>query len=389
MIIRLIFSIITNDVIMFNGIYYKFKISASGRINVIGEHVDYCGGKVFPAAISLKNDVYIRPNGTDKINLSWTTLKNEVSLDIDKLDSYRNLTYGNYQAGAAYFLKLAGFKILGCDILSDCKIPFGSGLSSSAAIEVSTIKALITISGEYLSDVEIAVLAQKVEREYVGVNCGIMDQYASACGKRDNALILDCKNLECEYVPFKLKNYSLLISNCNKPHNLIQSKYNERRDEVERALNVLKHKYDISCLADLKTDDFDNVKFLLDDTLKKRASHVVYECERVNLAKKAMISGDLKELGRLLNASHASLRDLYEVTGKELDALQKAESENQYCLGARMIGGGFGGCTIALVRTDKIEVFKQSVIDKYREEIGYPPTFYDADISDGITVEML
>lgn len=374
---------------MFNGIDYKFKISASGRINVIGEHVDYCGGKVFPAAISLKNDVYIRPNGTNRINLSWTTLNDEVSLDIEKLDSYRGLKYGNYQAGAAYFLKRAGFKVLGCDILSDCKIPFGSGLSSSAAIEVSTIKALLALSDEYLSNVDIAILAQKVEREYVGVNCGIMDQYASACGKCDNALILDCKTLECEYVPFNLKNYSLLIANCNKPHNLIVSKYNERREEVERALNILQSKFNLSCLADLKTEDFDSTKSLLDDTLKKRVEHVVYECERVNLAKKAMISGDLTELGRLLNASHASLRDLYEVTGKELDALQKAASENQYCLGARMTGGGFGGCVISLVVADKIEVFKEVVIKEYVNKIGYPPTFYDVDISDGITVELL
>lgn len=374
---------------MFNGIDYKFKISASGRINVIGEHVDYCRGKVFPAAISLKNDVYIRPNGTNRINLSWTTLNDEVSLDIEKLDSYRGLKYGNYQAGAAYFLKRAGFTVLGCDILSDCKIPFGSGLSSSAAIEVSTIKALLALSDEYLSNVDIAILAQKVEREYVGVNCGIMDQYASACGKCDNALILDCKTLECEYVPFNLKNYSLLIANCNKPHNLIVSKYNERREEVERALNILQSKFNLSCLADLKTEDFDSTKSSLDDTLKKRVEHVVYECERVNLAKKAMISGDLKELGRLLNASHASLRDLYEVTGKELDALQKAASENQYCLGARMIGGGFGGCVISLVVADKIEAFKEVVIKEYVNKIGYPPTFYDVDISDGITVELL
>lgn len=389
MIIHAILSIITNGIIMFNGIDYKFKISASGRINVIGEHVDYCGGKVFPAAISLKNDVYIRPNGTNRINLSWTTLNETVSLDIDKLDSYRGLKYGNYQAGAACFLKRAGFTISGCDILSDCKIPFGSGLSSSAAIEVSTIKALLTLSGEYLSDVDIAILAQKVEREYVGVNCGIMDQYASACGKRDSALILDCKTLECEYVPFNLKNCSLLIANCNKPHNLIESKYNERRTEVERALDILKNKFDISCLADLTTEDFFSTEFLLDDTLKKRARHVVCECERVNLAKEAMISGNLKELGRLLNASHASLRDLYEVTGSELDALQKAASENQYCLGSRMSGGGFGGCTISLVLADKIDVFKQTVIEKYEKEIGYSPTFYDVDISDGITVELL
>lgn len=385
----MIFEIFMKGVIMIDYSKYQYAVSASGRINIIGEHVDYCGGKVFPAALSLKNTVYIKPNGTDKINISWTTLDETVTLDINKLDSYRNLKYGNYQAGSAYVLQQAGYKILGCDMLQDCSVPFGSGLSSSAAIEVSTIAALLTISGESLSNPEIALLAQKAEREYAGVNCGIMDQYASACGKYANAMILDCKTLNCEYVPIDLKDYSIVIANCNKPHNLVESKYNERRAETEEALKKLQTKYDVTCLADLSVSDFEKSGDLLSGKVYDRAKHVVYECERVNLAKKAMISGDLVGLGQLLNQSHASLRDLYEVTGEELDALQAAEVQNENCLGARMIGAGFGGCTIAIVLSAAVEDFKKEVTDKYEKAIGYKPTFYDAYLDDGITVKKI
>ncbi len=364
---------------------YLYAVSASGRINIIGEHVDYCGGKVFPAALSLKNTVYIRPNGTNKINLSWTTLDDKVSLDIDKLGEYKSLKYGNYQAGSAYVLQQAGYKIIGCDMLQDCAVPFGSGLSSSAAIEVSTIAALLKISGQSMTNPEIALLAQKAEREYAGVNCGIMDQYASACGKFGNAMILDCKTLQCEYVPINLGEYSLVIANCNKPHNLVESKYNERRAETEKALELLQSKLNVSCLADVTTNDYDNYKYLLPDKIADRAKHVIFECERVKLAKDAMINGDLVVLGRLLNESHDSLRDLYEVTGNELDVLQSAEVEHDYCLGARMIGAGFGGCTIAIVLTEKVDEFKKEVESKYEKIIGYKPSFYDAFIDDGIT----
>lgn len=367
---------------------YQYIVSASGRINIIGEHVDYCGGKVFPAALSLKNTVYVRPNGTNKINLSWTTLDETVSFDIDKLAEYKSLKYGNYQAGSAYVLQQAGYKIVGCDMLQDCAVPFGSGLSSSAAIEVSTISALLAVSGQTMSAPEIALLAQKAEREYAGVNCGIMDQYASACGKKGNAFILDCKTLECEYVPIDLGEYSLVIANCNKPHNLVESKYNERRSETETALKILQTKLDVSCLAEVSVADYEKNKSLLSGKVSDRAKHVVYECERVNHAKEAMLSGDLVKLGKLLNQSHDSLRALYEVTGKELDALQSAEVSHEYCLGARMIGAGFGGCTIALVLTDKVDEFKQSVTADYLKAIGYKPTFYEAFIDDGITVKL-
>ena len=202
---------------------YDFKVSAAGRINIMGEHVDYCGGKVMPAAISLKNTVYARPNGTDKINISWSNLPDKVTLEIDNLGNYKGLKYGNYQAGSAFVWQRAGHKLVGCDLHYDCSIPFGGGLSSSAATEVSTIAALATAAGEAFDNIDVALKARQAEREYVGVNCGIMDQYASACGKKDSAMLLDCNTLECEYLPLKLGGYSFIITNTDKPRSLMRS----------------------------------------------------------------------------------------------------------------------------------------------------------------------
>ena len=368
---------------------YLYKVSASGRVNIIGEHIDYCGGKVFPAALSLKNTVYIRPNGTDTINIEWTTLRDRVSLDTGKLESYRGLKYGNYQAGSALMWKEAGHKVLGCDMLHDCTVPFGSGLSSSAAIEVSTMASLAVIAGEKIDPVEIALLSQKAEREFTGVNCGIMDQYASACGKKDMAILLDCKSLKCEFVPFRLDGYRLIIANSNKPHSLVVSKYNERRAECERALEILKGKLDISCLADLNEQDFEKYSKLLHETVEKRARHVVEECARVNCAVNAMKKGNIPLLGGLLNASHRSLKELYEVTGKELDALAESAQRHPACAGSRMTGAGFGGCTVSIVEESAVDDFKRTVGEQYLKKTGYRADFYEAEISDGITVEKL
>ena len=368
---------------------YEFKVTAAGRVNIIGEHVDYCGGKVLPAALSLKNTVYIRPNGTNKINLKWTTLPDEVTLDIDKLESYKDLKYGNYQAGSALMWQRAGHKIIGCDMLMDCTVPFGSGLSSSAAIEVSTIAALATIAGEEFDPVDVALKAQQAEREYAGVNCGIMDQYASACGKKDHAILLDCKTLEREYVPVTLGDYSLVIINSNKPHNLIESKYNERRAETEKALTQLKKYVDIECLADLSIKEYARYCHVLSGKVKDRATHVVNECERVNLAVQAMKVGDIDFLGKLLNKSHKSLSELYEVTGRELDILAYTAQEHPDCAGSRMTGAGFGGCTISLVKTESVKSFEEYVCAKYESETGYKAKCYEADIADGIEVKKI
>ena len=368
---------------------YDYKVSAAGRVNIIGEHVDYCGGKVFPAALSLKNTVYIRANGTDKINIKWTTLPDEVTLDIANIGGYDHLKYGNYQAGCAYIWQQAGHKLIGCDMLQDCTVPFGSGLSSSAAIEVSTMAALATIAGEKIDPKEIALLAQKAEREYAHVNCGIMDQYASANGKKDNAILLDCAKVTHEYVPLQLGDYTLVITNCNKPHSLVTSKYNERRAETEQALEILQKYLPVTCLAEVTPSDFEKYKDKLPGKVRDRAEHVVYECYRVEEAVDAMRSGNLKLLGKLLNESHASLRDKYEVTGAELDALASAAQAHPACLSSRMTGAGFGGCTISIVGKDAVDDFKKTVHDAYVKAIGYEPSFYDADIADGIIVEKL
>ncbi len=376
---------------MINEKDYAYRVSAAGRVNLIGEHVDYCGGKVMPAALSLKNTVYIRPNGTDRINLAWTDIPARITLDIGRLGEYKDVKYANYPAGCAYLWQQAGHKVIGCDMLHDCTVPFGSGLSSSAAIEVSTIAALATIAGEPLDPVEIALVAQKAEREYAGVNCGIMDQYASACGKKDNAILLDCKTLVREYVPILLGDYTLVIANCNKPHSLVESKYNERRSETERALELLRTKADISCLAELTPDAFERIAHVLDGEgkVRDRARHVVEECDRVRRAAGAMKRGDVGTLGELLNASHASLRDLYEVTGVELDTLAGAAQAHPACAGSRMTGAGFGGCTVSVVQKDGVADFKKTVSARYTGKIGYEPSFYDCTVEDGIIVTKL
>ncbi len=374
---------------MVNAKDYEFKISAAGRVNIIGEHIDYCGGKVMPAALSVRNTVYVRRNDSDVIDLSWTTLPDKVSLRLDALESYRNIKYGNYQAGCALLWQHAGHKLAGCDMVQECTVPFGSGLSSSAAIEVSTIAALSTIAGEKFDPKEVALTAQRAEREFVGVNCGIMDQYASACGKRGHAMLLDCKTLDCEYVPVRLDGCSLIIANCNKPHNLVESRYNERRAETDAALDILSKKANISCLADLTPEMFSRYGKLLDGKLYDRVKHVVEEVARVDAAAKAMKRGDCAALGSILNASHASLKDLYEVTGRELDTLAAAAQSHPGCLGSRMTGGGFGGCTISIVQKDAVSDFKKRTGKLYADAIGYGASFYDAEISDGIVVEEL
>lgn len=378
---------------IFESIYGKKPekiISAAGRINVIGEHIDYCGGMVLPAALNLNCTVLVRKNGSNTINLKTSNLMMDVAIDIDKLDSYRNLELGNYQAGVAYELQKSGYKLAGCDLMYFISIPFGSGLSSSAAIEVSTAVALLEVAGYKYELKSIALLAQKTENEYCGVSCGIMDQFASAMGKKDKAVLLNCKSLDYQYVPLDLGDYTFVVANCNKPHNLINSKYNERRSEVELALEKIK-KIDSSivCLADLSLEAFDKVKHVLDGKILDRATHIVMECDRVNKAVKCLRDGDVVELGKLISASHRSLAELYEVTGKEPDALAYASQAFKDCLGARMIGGGFGGCVISLVKKDSVPTFIEEVGKNYLSEVGYEASFYRTSIEDGVTVKEL
>ena len=363
--------------------------TAAGRINVIGEHVDYCGGKVFPAALNLRCNVYGKKRGGNIIRMAFRGIDGVVEIDTTKLDTYKGLKIGNYQAGVAYFLQEEGVEIVGCDLYYDCTVPFGSGLSSSAAIEVATAVTLCEYAGVPYDKVKLALLSQKAENKYAGVNCGIMDQFASAMGKKGHAVLLDCSTLEYEYVPLELGEYSIVVANCNKPHNLVESKYNVRRQEVESALKTIQTVLDVKCLADVTPKQFGEVKYLLSGVVAKRAEHVVMECDRVHAAVGALKKGDIVELGRLLNESHYSLRDLYEVTGKELDTLSAFARNEVDCLGSRMIGAGFGGCTISIVKKTAVEGFIRRVGKAYHDAIGYKASFYETSIEDGITVQKL
>ena len=371
------------------GVKAEDLFTAAGRINVIGEHVDYCGGKVFPAALNLRCNVYGRKTGGKTVRMAFRGIEGIVEIETDKLDSYKGLKLGNYQAGVAYFLQQTGVEIVGCDLFYDCTVPFGSGLSSSAAIEVATAVTLCEYAGVAYDKVKLALISQRAENEYAGVNCGIMDQFASAMGKKDHAVLLDCSTLEYEYVPLQLGDYCLVVANCNKPHNLVESKYNVRRQEVETALKTIQKVLPVKNLAEVTPKQFSEVKYLLSGVVAKRAEHVVMECDRVNRAVDALKSGDLLELGRLLNESHRSLCELYEVTGKELDTLSELARSEADCLGSRMIGAGFGGCTISIVKKTAVEGFIRHVDKAYHDAIGYRASFYETSIEDGITVEKL
>lgn len=364
-----------------------FIFSAAGRVNLIGEHIDYCGGQVLPAALSLKCRVAVRENGTNLMRIAATTINAREEIDLTNTANYRNLAWGNYQAGVAHKLKKAGYNLVGCDILYDCTVPFGSGLSSSAAIEVVTAYTLARLGKNKIDKTELAVLAQKAENDYCGVNCGIMDQFASANGKKDYAILLDCSTLNYVHVPLDLKNYVLVLANCNKPHNLRESKYNERREEVKTAFEILSTKIQADNLSQVSLSDVEKYRNDLGDTIYRRAMHVTGECERVKNSVKALNSGNLELFGKLMYESHYSLKNNYEVTGKELDTLVKGAEMQDGCIGSRMTGAGFGGCTVSLVEKNKVPQFIDGVGKHYKSVIGYDASFYVAEISDGIIEE--
>ncbi len=362
--------------------------AAAGRVNLIGEHIDYCGGPVLPAALDLRCTIAARKNGSNKWRMAATTTPLTAELDLNGLGEYKDLKWGNYQAGVAYVMQSDGFDLCGADLLYDCTVPFGSGLSSSAAIEVATafmVSALSGESGGKKADLtEIAVYSRRAENEYCGVSCGIMDQFASSRGKAGNAILLDCATLDFKYVPLKLGDCEIVIANSNKPHSLVSSKYNERRAECESALGTLSKALGVKHLAEVTPETFEkSAEKLLSGKVKDRARHVVYECDRVKRAVDALKTGDMVLFGKLLNESHYSLRDLYEVTGRELDALTESARTSPGCLGSRMTGGGFGGSTASLVKKDKVKEFIRETGEKYRAAVGYDATFYATSVSDG------
>ena len=359
--------------------------SSPGRVNLIGEHIDYNGGHVFPSALSLTSTIAIRKREDRVIRILATDLNYVVEANLDELELYKELKWGNYQLAIADELIKAGYNISGCEIIYEDKVPLGSGLSSSAAIEIVTAIGLLSINGYTMDKVDIAKLAQKAEHNYVGVKCGIMDQFASILGKKNMAVLLNCKTLEYEHIPLKMDGYKIVIANTNKKRSLGESKYNERRAQCESALEDLKSEYrDIEFLCDLTYTEFLKSKILIkEDINSKRAMHVIRENERVIKAVNALKDGNISLFGQYMIESHNSLRDLYEVSCIELDTLVDVALLQDGVLGARMTGAGFGGCTVNIVREKDIDKFIKNVSKVYKSKIGYEASFYISEISDG------
>ncbi len=360
---------------------------APGRVNLIGEHTDYNGGYVFPAALTFGTTALIRPRGDRKLNLASTNFELSGSVHIDELKYEEADDWMNYPKAMAYHLQRHGYSISGSDILFSGLIPNGSGLSSSASIEVVTGYALLSIAGvSDIDTVKLALIAQEAENQFVGVNCGIMDQFAVANGKKDNAILLMCDTLEYKHVPFRSGEYKLVIGNTNKRRGLVESEYNTRRSQCEQAVKHLQAAFpQIKLLGELTLEQYNaNEHLIPDEIIRKRARHVIEEIDRVLQSMKVLEVNDLAAFGQLMIASHRSLQHLYEVTGLELDTMVDAALEVEGVLGSRMTGAGFGGCTVSLVNEDQIDTFIDEVGKKYAAVTGLDAAFYVCDIGDGV-----
>lgn len=355
-----------------------------GRVNLIGEHIDYNGGLVMPCAVTLGTWLSMAPNDDHVIRFKSLNFPEEREFELQSSYTKTGPEWYNYPLGVFHEILKKHEITTGLDLLFFGNIPIGSGLSSSASIEVVMTYALNSYFNLGYEKIEIPLLAQKVENEFIGVNCGIMDQFAVAFGEKDKAIVLNCDTLKYKIVDCNLGNYSLAIINTNKPRKLAESKYNERVAECQTALKQLNQEITLNNLCELNVEQFALHSHLITDpTVLKRATHVVKENDRVSLAAKALNEGNLTEFGHLMYASHQSLKELYEVTGAELDAVVEFCSTYEHVIGARMTGAGFGGCAIALLKKGQEEDFNGKLTDFYVERIGYPATIYVSEIGNG------
>ena len=360
---------------------------APGRVNLIGEHTDYNGGNVFPCAIDKGTYGLVKKRNDRKFRMYSENFANLgiMEFTLDELTNEKKHDWANYPKGVIKMFLEAGQKIdSGFDILFSGNIPNGAGLSSSASIEMLTAIVLKDLFNLSIDPVEMAQLGKKTENLFIGVNSGIMDQFAVAMGKKDNAILLDCNTLKYDYVPVVLKDEVIVIANTNKRRGLADSKYNERRAECDEALAELQTKLPIKALGELSIEQFEANKDLIKSPIRqKRAKHAVYENQRTLKAQKELSAGNLAEFGKLMNQSHISLRDDYEVTGVELDTLAALAWEQPGVVGSRMTGAGFGGCTVSIVKKNKVDDFIKNVGEAYKNKIGYAADFYIASVSDG------
>lgn len=360
---------------------------APGRVNLIGEHTDYNGGHVFPCALTIGTYAIARKRQDNKLRFYSMNFEmlGVLESSLDDLVFGKEADWTNYPKGVIWAFIEKGYPVQnGFDLLLYGNIPNGSGLSSSASVEVVTGYMLKDMLGFTLSMVDIALIGQYSENHFNGVNCGIMDQFSIAMGKKDNAIFLDTSDLSYEYAPIKLENSKIVITSSNKKRGLGDSKYNERRSECETALEEIQKVKNIKTLGDLSEEEFEVLQMAIKDPIrKKRAKHAVYENQRTKKAVNALKENEIELFGRLMNESHISLRDDYEVTGVELDTLVEVAWEQEGVIGSRMTGAGFGGCTVSIVKSDKVDHFIEQVGKKYKEKIGYEADFYVVDIGDG------
>ena len=360
---------------------------APGRVNLIGEHTDYNGGHVFPCALTI--GTYGAAAKRDDNKLRFFSVNQDrlgvVETSLDDLKPSEKAGWTNYPKGVIWaFEKRGMIPDTGFDMVIYGNIPNGSGLSSSASLEVLTGFILRDLYGFDVSNQDLALIGQYSENNFNGCNCGIMDQFAVAMGKDNNAIFLDTADLSFEYAPIKLEGAKIIIANTNKKHKLTDSQYNARRSMCEAALAILQKSVDIKGLGDLTIEQFEEIKGVLTDPdMQRKAKHAVYENQRAIEAVKALKAGDIEHFGELMKQSHESLRDDYDVTGVELDTLAEEAWKIPGVIGSRMTGGGFGGCTVSIVKDEAIENFKKTVGENYKKKIGYDATFYTVEIGGG------
>ena len=364
---------------------------APGRVNLIGEHTDYNGGHVFPCALTLGTYGIVRDREDRKLRFYSMNFESlgiiETSLDDLVPDEAANWT--NYPKGVMWAFEKRGYKLAhGMDILIYGNIPSGSGLSSSASLEVLTgLMLKDTFGFENLTMVEVALIGQDAENNFNGCNCGIMNQFASAMGKKDHAIFLDTNTLNYEYAPVILKDAKIVITNSKVKHSLVDSAYNDRRNECETALKELQAELPIHSLGELTQEEFELHKEAIKDPVRqRRAKHAVYENQRTIRAVEALRENDVELFGRLMNESHQSLREDYQVSCREIDILVDMAQAMPGVLGSRITGGGFGGCTVSIVRNDAVDGFISQIGKTYQEKVGHEAEFYVVDIGDGAKI---
>ena len=359
--------------------------SAPGRVNLIGEHTDYNEGFVLPVAIDRRTYVAAATNGSDTVQAQSFDLNEAAAFALREPNTSLSTRWLGYIAGVAFELEKGGVRLSGADIAISSDVPIGAGLSSSAALEISAGMAFLALNGARLDATSLALAAQKAEHTYVGTRCGIMDQLTVSVAQKSHALLIDCRSLEVKHIDLNLPQAMIVICNTNLKHELASSAYNQRRHECEAAVEMLrKYLPTVRALRDVNVDDLKKHGDTLPDVLYRRARHVVTENARTLEAAIALKDGDANTMGKLMAASHVSLRDDYEVSSVELDLMVDLAGKCEAVFGARMTGGGFGGCTVNLVRRDEVEAFGNFITTEYRARTGIQPDIYAVNADDGV-----